>query len=101
MYNTQTHAEAVMSAVSGISGIPCETIRSKCSEAEVVDARWTAVFMLHKAGMYSARIAEHLNITPRYVQYIITGFDDRIVLNRPMRQIYEKATRLLDNQSLI
>ncbi len=85
----------VVSVVADVTEIPCELILSKCSRTEVVDARWITVYLLHKAGMYTMKIAEHMEITPRYVQYIITDFEDRTALNKPMRTSYEKIANKL------
>ncbi len=86
---------SVVSAVADITEIPCELILSKCSRTEVVDARWMVVYLLHKSGVYTMRIAERMRITPRYVQYIITDFEDRIAVSRPMRTNYEKIANKL------
>lgn len=88
----------VVAVVADITEIPCKTIMSKCSRADVVDARWIAVYLLHKAGVYTMRIAEHLGITPRYVQYIVTDYEDRINLNQPMHQYYDAVRKRLGEQ---
>lgn len=85
----------VLSAVSEETEIPCETILSKCSRAEVVDARWIAVALLRRTGMYTMRIAEQLGISPRYVQYIMTDFSDRMCYNPTLRTNYEKIAKKL------
>ena len=86
-----------MSVVAEVTEIPCGTILSRCSRAEVVDARWMAVYLLHKSGVYTMAIAEHMGISPRYVQYIITDFADRISVGRQLRTKYEQAANKLRN----
>lgn len=95
MSKTREIVSAVLTAVSEETEIPCKTILSRCSSADVVDARWLAVMLLHKSGVYAVRIADHLNITPRYVQYIITDFGDRIAVNKALRNNYEKIANKL------
>lgn len=77
--------------------VPCGVIMSRCSNAEVVDARWMAVALLHGCGMYPMRIAAAMGITPRYVQYIITDFADRIAMSRQLRTKYEQTANKLRN----
>lgn len=101
MSDVKGYAERIVSIVSDETEIPCETILSRCSRAEVVDARWIAVCLLHRAGAYTMKIAEKMRITPRYVQYIITDFEDRIALNRAMRTKYEQTLKKLRNDSEI
>ncbi|MCM1490418.1 MAG: hypothetical protein NC095_06290 [Muribaculum sp.] len=87
----------ILEVVSQETDIPVADIMSRCSEAEVVDARWICVKLLREHGYYSSRIGELMSITPRYVQYILTDFDDRIFLNSLMRTNYERAKKRLGN----
>ncbi|MCM1225267.1 MAG: hypothetical protein NC548_63540 [Lachnospiraceae bacterium] len=89
-----THVlEVVASETDGAAS----KIVSKCSEAEVVDARWMCVKLLSEQGYYASKIAELMGITPRYVQYILTDFEDRIAMSRYMRNNYERARNKLRN----
>ena len=97
MSRTKDLVDYVVAAVADITEIPCRTIMSKCSRAEVVDARHIAVMLLHNAGLYSMVIADHMRITPRYVQYIVTDFADRIACNRLLRIKYEQTANKLRN----
>ena len=85
----------IQEVVSKETDIPVVDIMSRCSLAEVVDAMWICVKLLSLHGYYSSRIAELMRITPRYVQYILTDFDDRILFNRLMRTNYEKVRKIL------
>lgn len=97
MSKSNEFAKYVLLTVAHETEIPCETILSKCRQAEVVDARHIAVMLLYKSGMYVARIADIMKITPRYVQYIITDFEDRMKCNRPLRNKYEIIANKLRN----
>lgn len=97
MSRTKETVERVVGAVAEATEVPSGAIMSRCSSAEVVDARWLAVALLHGCGMYPMRIAAAMGITPRYVQYIITDFEDRMALSRPLRTNYEKIAKKLRN----
>ncbi len=84
---------SVLEVVSAEADVPVSKIMSRCSEAETVDARWLCVKLLNDEGYYPGRIAELMSITPRYVQYILTEFDDRIFLNKVMRINYANAAK--------
>lgn len=95
MHRPKDFARLVLSAVAEETEIPDNVIMSKCSRAEVVDARWLVVMLLYKACIYPSRIAELVGITPRYVHYIITDFNDRIAYNPPLRINYERIANKL------
>lgn len=79
----------VLESVSEETEIAPEKILSRCSESEVVDARWICVKLLSRQGIYTMKIAELMGITPRYVQYILTDFEDRLAVCEMMRINYE------------
>lgn len=81
----------VLDIVASETEVSASKIASKCSEAEVVDARWICVKLLSEQGFYPSKIAELMKISPRYVQYILTDFEDRIAISKIMRINYEKA----------
>lgn len=87
----------ILEAVSQETDILVADIMSRCSITEVVDARWICVRLLREHGYYSSRIGELMSITPRYVQYILTDFEDRILFNNLMRTNYERARKRLGN----
>lgn len=93
MAKAKEFLDRIVEAVAEESEIPCEIILSRCGRADVVDARWTAVYLMYKTGVYTMRIAEYMGITPRYVQYIITDFTDRKACNSSLRNIYEKIAK--------
>lgn len=95
MSRSKTVLTGVLEAVSAETDVAVSKIMSRCSEAETVDARWICVKLLSDHGYYPMRIAELIGITPRYVQYILTDFEDRMVLNRIMRKNYERVANKL------
>lgn len=88
---------AVLEAVGFETDVEVSKIISKCSEAEVVDARWICVKLLRELGYYPSRIAELMGITPRYVQYIISDFDDRLAMCAMMRTNYAMSRKKVGN----
>lgn len=85
----------VLMIVAEETEVTADKIVSRCSNSEVVDARWICVKLLSAYGYYSSRIAELLHITPRYVQYIITDFEDRLSVGEIMRINYEHSAKRL------
>ena len=87
----------VIETVADETEIPSERILSRERTTEVVDARHVAVMALVKSGIYTSRITETMNITPRYIQYIVTEFECRLSRNRPLRNKYEIIAKKLRN----
>lgn len=95
-------AAKIIDIVSAEFEVPREMIISKSRNAEAVDARRVVAMLLYRSGIYVSRIAETLRISPRYVQYIVTDFEDQLQSNRPLRMTYERVqsrlTPILQNQ---
>lgn len=89
----------ILEVVSQETDILVADIMSRCSVTEVVDARWICVKLLREYGYYSARIGELMCVSPRYVQYILTDFEDRTLFNNLMRTNYERAKKRLGSIS--
>lgn len=89
----------ILEAVSNETEVGVSRIMSRFSDAETVDARWMCVKLLREHGYYPARISSLMGITPRYVQYILTDFEDRVAISRIMRNNYERAAKKLRNRS--
>lgn len=83
----------VLNIVSEECDMGVERIKGKSRDTESVDARWICVKLLSEMGLYVSRIAEMMSITPRYVQYILTDFEDRIACCNLMRMNYERARK--------
>lgn len=88
-------ANNVIALVADELEVTKDSILSKSRKAEIVDARWLAVMLMYKSGMYPMRIAESLRISPRYAHYIITGFSDRKDCNPILRMNYEAVKNKL------
>jgi len=99
MSKARTVLAEVLEAVSVETDVAVTRIMSRCSDAETVDARWICVKLLGEYGYYPSRIAEMMGITPRYVQYILTDFEDRIMTCRYLRNNYERAAKRLRRKS--
>lgn len=97
MSKTKVILTEVLEVVSSETDVSVSKIMSRCSETEVVDARWICVKILFEK-FYSSKIAELMGITPRYVQYILTDFEDRIAMSRFMRNNYERVRNKLRNR---
>lgn len=83
----------VVEAVEAEGDVSAERIMGRRSDAETVEARWVCARLLRDEGYYPSRIAELLGVTPRYVQYILTDFDDRVAMCAMMRTTYERARK--------
>ncbi|MCM1295846.1 MAG: helix-turn-helix domain-containing protein [Muribaculaceae bacterium] len=90
----------VLEIVAHETDIPAGRIMSRCSDMETVDARWICVKLLKTRGYYPSRIAELMHITPRYVQYILSDFEDRLSVSGMIRINYEHCAKRLrrDNE---
>lgn len=97
MSQTRELFERVLDVVSDVTEIDKTIILSKSKASEVVDARYIAIEILTKSGVYKNKIASIFGCTMRNVQHIISNFDARIAYNKPMRNNYERIKQLLGN----
>ena len=97
MTKTNDIIKFIIESVAEETEISSERILSRERTTEVVDARHVAVMALVKSGIYTSRISETMNITPRYIQYIVTEFECRLSRNRPLRNKYEIIAKKLRN----
>lgn len=88
-------ADYVLELVAEELDVPKESIMSKSRNAEVVDARHTAVKLLHCNNIYPSKIAGVFGLTARNIQYVITSFDSRIQTNRSLRNSFAKLAKKL------
>ncbi len=95
------YADNVLKLVAEELEIPECQILSKSREAEVVDARYLAVRLLHSHDIYPSRIASILGMSPRTVRHIITSFDARIQTNKSLRNIFAKIQQQLGDNLAI
>lgn len=88
----------ILKMVSRETNLTQEMIVSKCSKAEVVDARYILAKLLYDAGFYKSQIAErHFACAQRSVFVMLGNFDDRLKYNRMMRISYERIRKILGN----
>ena len=87
----------ILKMVSRETDLTQEMIVSKCSKAEVVDARYILAKLLYDAGFYKSQIAERLRLSQRSVFVMLGNFDDRLKYNRMMRISYERIRKILGN----
>lgn len=97
MSKAKNELAKILNVASEQTDVSKEKIMSRCSELEVVDARHICVKLMSQSGFYPMRIAELMKITPRYVQYILTDFEDRIACNYILRINYERILKKLRN----
>lgn len=71
----------------------------RCSHREIVDARQMVIYALSEQGFSPRRIATQMCVTPRYVQYIIANFPDRLQFDRLLRNSYERVTKQVRNST--
>lgn len=88
----------MLDIVSRETEVDVNEITGRGRSSEIVDARHLTAMTLYKAGMYVSSIAETIGVTPRYVQYIITDFEDRICCNPSLRKSYEIVANKLRNR---
>lgn len=88
-------ATVVLDLVAEELDVPKEQILSKSRMAEVVDARHTAVKLLHSKNVYPSKIAAVFDVSPRSIHYVITSFDARIQTNRSLRNSFAKLAKKL------
>lgn len=92
-------ADYVLELVAEELDVPKESIMSKPRNAEVVDARHTAVKPLHCNNIYPSKIAAMFDVSPRTIHHVITSFDARIQTNRSLRNSYAKIAKQLGENS--
>lgn len=88
-------AEYVLELVAEELEVSKKQILSKSRRAEVVDARHTAVKLLHSNNVYPSKIAAVFDVSPRSIHYVITSFDARIQTNRSLRNSFAKLAKKL------
>lgn len=88
-------ADYVLELVAEELDVPKESIMSKSRNAEVVDARHTAVKLLHCNNIYPSKIAAMFDVSPRTIHYVITSFDARIQTNKSPRNSFAKLAKKL------
>lgn len=68
----------VMKVVTGLTEVSKEAILGRSREAEVVDARWMAICLMHEKGYLAKQIAPLMNHPTRTINHAINAFPDRV-----------------------
>ena len=76
--------------VCEVTEVPAALVMSRCMREEVVDARHIVVKLLSESGLYGSEIAEFTRISGRGVYKILTDFDNRLKIRKPLRINYEQ-----------
>ena len=88
--------ERIVKAVADAAELRPTQILSKRRFQETLDARWVVVRLMHEEGFYSSKIADHMNMTTRNVNYILFSFETRMAFgDRCLRNILERARKEL------
>lgn len=87
----------ILRIVSEETEISTSDILSSSKEADVVDARYLLVYLLHERGFYPSQIALHVCKTKRSINYILSSFSDRIQCGKILRIQYENIKKILRN----
>lgn len=91
------YTDKALSAVAYEMGINGSDITTRCSQREVVDARQMVIYALAEQGFTSRRIATQMCVTQRYVQHVISKFDDKMRYDKAFRNSYERVAQQLRN----
>ena len=68
-------------------------MRSKCKRIDLVDAKHTAIELMHKNGLYTPMIAKVFGVTPRAVNSCIANYNSRVTYNPFLRSRYSTIER--------
>nr|DAD56174.1 MAG TPA: chromosomal replication initiator protein [Caudoviricetes sp.] len=96
MCKSEIFAE-ILRIVSKETEISTNEILSNSKEAEIVDARYLLVHLLYERGFYPSQIALQTNKTKRSINYILSGFSDRIQRGKMLRIQYENIKKSQGN----
>lgn len=87
----------ILAIVSEETEVSEELILSSCRQAEVVDARYILVRLLHEAGFYIRTIATLIHKTDKSVHHILSDFDNRKRYGKMLSINYEITRKELRN----
>lgn len=93
------YTDKALSAVAYEMGINNNDITTRCSQREVVDARQMVIYALAEQGFTTRRIATQMCVTQRYVQHVISKFNDKMRFDKAFRNSYERVSQQLRNDN--
>lgn len=88
-------SDLILNLVSQFFSIEKNVINSGNKQAEIVDARHVAIFLLYREGFYPKQISNLLNISPRAICHAITNFNRRLDANKLLRSSYIEIEKQL------
>lgn len=90
--------DTVLSAVAKETEIPIEKIVGRGKSAEVVDARYLAVYILYRKGFYPSMIARDMHMTKQGVSYALKNFQTRRNQSGKIFEInFQRIVKILSN----
>lgn len=88
--------ERIVALVAEETDLPVEDIMSSRKRADIVDARYLAVYAMLQQGVTLYYVAEFMKMTQRNVYHIQEHFDDRKVYGNPsLERYYNTLLKLL------
>lgn len=96
--------EKIIEIVSSITEISREEILSKSRRADVTDARYLVLYILHTHGVHIYRIAELSGIPWRSIYYAINSFSMRsdregTILNLWIKEVNSRLQKDCNNSA--
>lgn len=88
----------ILEFVTNETEVDANLILSDKRTAEIVDARYIVVKLLHDAGFYNQTIAKLIHHTEKSVSIILYNFSDRIKHNKFFRITYETIKNKVGNK---
>lgn len=80
--------ERIVALVAQTTDLTVEEIMSSKKRADIVDARYLAVYAMLQQGVTLYYVAEFMNMTQRNVYHIQEHFDDRKIYGNPALERY-------------
>lgn len=85
--------EQIIALVAKTTDVSAKEIMSHGRRPEIVDARYLAIYVMHKKGIPVNRIAEFMSMTERNVYHVTERFDDRKNYGDPMIEQYYNSVQ--------
>lgn len=80
--------ELIIACVAQITDVSAADIKSSNRRPELVDARYLAIYIMHRKCVQPYRIAEYMSMTERNVYHVLERFEDRRKYGDPMIEAY-------------
>lgn len=80
--------EQIVALVAHATDITQAMILSQSRRADIVDARYLAIYIMLQMDVKAYRIAEYMSMTERNVYHVLERFEDRKKYGDPMIERY-------------